>query len=140
VVVLLFHAATWFAVGIILGIVFQVAHVAERPSSADRLRQLSSRQPWAVHQVETTIDFGHRNPLLTWYVGGLNYQIEHHLFPRICHIHYPRLAGIVQEVCAEHGVRYRLHGSLTSAVRSHGRWLRRMGRPESSLVAAPVLD
>ena len=56
---------------------------------------------WAVHQVETTVDFGRTNPLLTWYVGGLNYQIEHHLFPRICHIHYPAISGIVEETSRE---------------------------------------
>jgi linoleoyl-CoA desaturase len=70
---------------------------------------------------------------LTWYVGGLNYQIEHHLFPRMCHIHYPHIAGIVQAVCAEFGVRYTVHRSLVAAVVSHGRWLRRMGRPAELL-------
>jgi linoleoyl-CoA desaturase len=68
--------------------------------------------------------------LLNWYLGGLNYQIEHHLFPHIAHIHYPALSAIVESTCAEHGVRYVAHRTLTNALVSHQRWLRRMGRPE----------
>jgi linoleoyl-CoA desaturase len=129
-VVLAFHFGTWFAVGIILGGVFQVAHVAEPAAFRETVPGTARvAAAWAVHQVETTIDFGHHNPLLTWYVGGLNYQIEHHLYPRICHLHYPRIAPIVRQVCAEHGVPYAVHGSLFAALRAHGRWLHRLGRP-----------
>ena len=60
--------------------------------------------------------------------GWLNYQIEHHLFPRICHVHYPHIGKIVQAVCAESGIRYTAHESFLDAVFSHWRWLRRMGR------------
>jgi linoleoyl-CoA desaturase len=82
-----------------------------------------------VHQVQTTVDFARGNRLLTWYVGGLNFQIEHHLFPRICHVHHPRIAEIVQATCAEFGVRYTAHESFFAALASHWRWLRRMGQP-----------
>ena len=85
-----------------------------------------------MHQVQTTVNFAPGNRLLTWFVGGLNFQIEHHLFPRICHVHYPRIADIVQTVSAELGVRYSAHASLLGAVASHWRWLRRMGRPGNS--------
>jgi linoleoyl-CoA desaturase len=86
------------------------------------------RRPWAEHQVETTMDFGRSNRLLSWYVGGLNFQIEHHLFPTICHIHYPALAPIVEQACRDHGVRYVAHASFLSALGAHVRWLRDMGR------------
>ncbi|MEK6608298.1 MAG: fatty acid desaturase [Myxococcota bacterium] len=66
---------------------------------------------------------------MTWYLGGLNFQIEHHLFPQICHVHYPRIAEVVQSVCAEFGVRYAAYESVLGAMLSHWRWLRRMGRP-----------
>ncbi len=136
-VVLAFYASLWFAVGLILGVVFQVAHCAEEvefPSASESGRIEHS---WAVHQVETTVDFAPRNRLLTAYVGGLNFQIEHHLFPKICHVHYPQLAPIVREVCAEHGVRYTVHERFVSALSSHGQWLRRMGRrPESASAPA----
>jgi linoleoyl-CoA desaturase len=80
-----------------------------------------------VHQVETTVDFAGANRLLTWYVGGLNFQIEHHLFPHICHVHYPHIAKIVRATCAEFDVRYTAHETFLGALASHWRWLRRMG-------------
>ncbi len=116
--------------GVILSVVFQLAHVVENahfPLPEPATGRMSS--DWAVHQVETTVDFSRRNPLITWYVGGLNFQVEHHLFPRICHIHYPRLSRLVEKACARHGVRYNNHGSFLSGVASHFRWLRQMGLP-----------
>jgi linoleoyl-CoA desaturase len=130
--VLAFYAATWFAVGLILGVVFQVAHClddSEFPEPDPRTNRLDDA--WAVHQVKTTADFAPGARLTTWYVGGLNYQIEHHLFPKVCHVHYPQIAGIVRDVCAEFGVRHRSHPSFTSALVSHARLLRRMGQPDS---------
>jgi linoleoyl-CoA desaturase len=127
-VVLAFYAATWFAVGVILGVVFQLAHCCEGsdfPLPDPETRRIDSA--WSAHQVTTTADFAPGNRLLTWYVGGLNFQIEHHLFPKVCHVHYPRLAEIVREVCDEFGVRYTSHPSLRAAIASHGRLLRRMG-------------
>jgi linoleoyl-CoA desaturase len=123
-VVLLFYAATSMVLGQVLSVVFQLAHCVEEAEfpSVERLAS-----PWAVHQVQTTVDFAPNNRILTWYAGGLNFQIEHHLFPHICHIHYPRIAKIVRATCAEFGVRYACHASLFAAVSSHWRWLRRMG-------------
>lgn len=128
--VLLYYAGTSYVLGLVLSVVFQLAHCVEEadfpepPPGTDRLSD-----PWAVHQVQTTVNFAPGNRLLTWYVGGLNFQIEHHLFPRICHIHYPRIAEMVQAACTEFGVRYTAHQSFLGAVSSHWRWLRRMGRP-----------
>jgi linoleoyl-CoA desaturase len=128
-IVLLCYAAISFVLSLVLSVVFQLAHCVEEadfpePSPGD------NRLPdaWAVHQVRTTVDFARDSRLLTWYVGGLNFQIEHHLFPRICHVHYPRIAPIVQRVCAEYGVRYTAHATFHGAVSSHWRWLQRMGR------------
>lgn len=125
------YAGISFMMGIILGIVFQMAHCVEEADfpapSPDTLRMAAE---WAVHQVHTTVDFARHNRLLTVYLGGLNYQIEHHLFPQICHLHYPKLAPIVEDVCRRFGVRYRAHPSLWAALASHYRWLRVMGRPE----------
>jgi linoleoyl-CoA desaturase len=82
---------------------------------------------WYTHQVETTVDFARDNRLLTWYLGGLNFQIEHHLFPKICHLHYPALSPIVEDVCRAHGVRHSSHPRMRDALRSHVRFLRRLG-------------
>jgi linoleoyl-CoA desaturase len=70
--------------------------------------------------------------VVTWFVGGLNYQIEHHVLPQICHVHYPALAGIVEATCREFGVRYQFQQTFSAAVASHYRWLRRMGLPAAS--------
>ena len=113
---------------LIMATTFQLAHCVEEASfaSADELR--AERRVWAVHEVETTVDFCPRNPVLTWMLGGLNFQIEHHLFPRIPHTHYPKIAEIVRRNCAKHGVRYSFHPSLGRALRSHFLHLRAMGR------------
>jgi linoleoyl-CoA desaturase len=126
--VLLFYAGTMMLTGFLLAIVFQLAHSVD---AAEHPGQTDGRLPaeWAVHQVETTVDFARRNRLLTWYVGGLNYQVEHHLFPRVAHTHYPALARIVEETCAGFGVRYRAYRSFAGVLASHYRFLREMGRP-----------
>ena len=72
--------------------------------------------------------FANGNPLITWYVGGLNHQIEHHLFPKVCSVHYPALAPIVREVTREHGLPYYHQPTLFSAIRSHFRTLQRHAR------------
>ena len=76
-----------------------------------------------------TVDFARSNPLWCWFLGGLNFQIEHHLFPRICHIHYPRLSRLVENTCKEFGVQYHAHRGFFAGVASHFRWLRQMGQP-----------
>jgi linoleoyl-CoA desaturase len=126
--VLVCYAATSVVLSFILIVVFQLAHSVEEAAHPIASPGGDPLASWAVHQVETTVDFSHGNRLLSWYVGGLNYQIEHHLFPRICHVHYPRIAPIVQSVCADYGVRYTVSRSFTGALVSHWRWLGRMGR------------
>jgi linoleoyl-CoA desaturase len=79
--------------------------------------------------MRTTANFARGSRLLTWYVGGLNHQIEHHLFPQVCSVHYRALGPIVEECARRHGVPYNAAPTLFSAVRSHARTLRRFGRP-----------
>jgi len=90
---------------------------------------------WAVHEVQTTVDFSRGNRLIGWFVGGLNYQIEHHLFPKICHVHYPELSKIVESVCHDFGVRYAANKTFFTAIASHYRWLSAMGRPPQPISA-----
>jgi phosphatidylserine/phosphatidylglycerophosphate/cardiolipin synthase-like enzyme/fatty acid desaturase len=135
-VVLLFYATTSLLVGCTLAVVFQLAHCVEEAEFPEPPGTGRMPDAWAVHQVQTTVDFARSNRLLTWYLGGLNFQIEHHLFPRICHVHYPRIADIVQPACAEFGVRYTAHESFLGALSSHWRWLRHMGRPSRTEPAA----
>ena len=87
---------------------------------------------WAAHQVETTVDFARGNRPLSWFIGGLNFQIEHHLFPRICHVHYAALAPLVEETCQEFGLKYAAHETFRAGIVSHFRWLRRMGKANTA--------
>jgi len=132
--VLLFYIAASFIQGVTLSVVFQLAHCVEE--SAFPLPQPGAGRmeaAWAVHQVETTVDFARDNRALSWIIGGLNFQIEHHLFPRISHVHYPALAPLVEETCREFGVRYRAQKTFRASVASHYRWLRRMGNATHSI-------
>ena len=126
--VLLAYLGFAMVTSLIMATTFQLAHCVEEASfpSAEELRAV--RPSWAVHEVETTVNFCPRNPVLTWLLGGLNFQIEHHLFPRVPHTHYPHIAQIVQRNCARHGVRYTSQPSLRAAVRSHFLHLRAMGQ------------
>jgi linoleoyl-CoA desaturase len=126
-----------FVLALTLAVTFQLAHCLEEAefSSVEEMEGAGPSE-WARHQVETTVDFAPRSRLLTWYLGGLNYQIEHHLFSRVCHIHYPAMAGVVREVCERHGVRHQSHDALWPALASHARWLRRMGAKPAGLAGA----
>ncbi len=115
--------------GLTLATVFQLAHCIEEaqfrhPAAGSRRID----RDFAAHQVETSVDFARDNHLLTWYLGGLNYQVEHHLFPKTCHIHYPNISRIVEETCRAHGIAHRSHATMRGALGSHIRWLKRMGR------------
>jgi linoleoyl-CoA desaturase len=126
--VLLFYGIVAAIQGLALSVVFQLAHSNDETQSFS-LAGSDPESEWAVHQIETTANFARHNRLLTWYVGGLNHQVEHHLFPRISHVHLPLIADEVAQVCREHGVRYREYPTLPSAIASHFRWLRDLGMP-----------
>ena len=83
---------------------------------------------WALHQMETTADFGRNNPVVSFFTGGLNFQVEHHLFPRICHIHYPAISKIVEQTANEMGVPYLDNPSFSGALASHYRFMKAMGK------------
>lgn len=132
-VVLLYYGLVSGVLGLTLSLTFQMAHCVEEadfPQPEGKPGRINTA--WAVHQVETTVNFSRRSRIAAWFLGGLNYQIEHHLFPRICHVNYPELAPIIEDTCREFGVRYAFHDSFATGLRSHYRWLRRMGNPESS--------
>ena len=127
-VVLVFYGVMAIALGIVLSTVFQMAHCVEEAEFPQPLPNTSCMEDaWAIHQIATTVNFSRNNPVITWLLGGLNYQVEHHLFPRICHIHYPEMAKIVESTCQEFGITYREHPSFVGGVVSHARWLRRLG-------------
>ncbi len=115
--------------GFILSIVFQLAHTVEHtefPVPDKMTGKLEDE--WAIHQLKTTANFATRNRLISWFVGGLNFQIEHHLFPKISHIHYPAISRIVKQACKEYGVVYVEYRKMHQAVASHVAFLKEMGK------------
>ena len=96
----------------------------------------SLQHNWAVHQLMTTTNYAPNNRILSWFVGGLNYQVEHHLFPNICHIHYRKISEIVRATAEEYNLPYHSLPSFRSALRIHWNMLRNLGngKPIPSMV------
>jgi linoleoyl-CoA desaturase len=118
-----------FTLGLTLAIVFQLAHVVEHAEfDAAGVDPVKIENEWAIHQVKTTANFAFSNKLVTWFVGGLNYQIEHHLFPRISHIHYPAISKIVKETCEKFDLNYIYFPTTRAAIASHVRFMHAMGK------------
>ncbi len=139
--VLLFYVLVHFLLGITMATIFQLAHVVEdntfpEPNPVNG----EIENEWAIHEVETTANFARQSKLAAWYFGGLNFQIEHHLFPRICHIHYPAISGIVEKTCREFGIKYMSYPTIRAAVASHFRFLKRLGQKEPALVLQTSLQ
>ncbi len=130
-IVVLGISLTLAIAGLLLGVVFQLAHAVEQAEfrTNDELPGVG----WHEWQVRSTVDFCHgRGPvarMVTWYTGGLNYQTEHHLFPRVPHTAYPEILPVVQRVCDDFSVEHRVQPTLRQALGSHYRHLRRLGRP-----------
>ncbi len=117
-----------FTSGLLLTVIFQLAHTVEGTDHPLADEKGIIRKNWAVHQLETTVNFSPRNKWLSWYIGGLNFQIEHHLFPKICHVHYPDIAPIVRQTAREFGIAYLENPTFVCALKSHLRALRRFGK------------
>lgn len=131
--VLIVYAIAAFTSGVVLSVVFQLAHCVEEADFPMPVElppdRLQVENEWAIHQVQTTVDFARQNRMLCWLLGGLNFQVEHHLFSRICHVHYPALSKVVEETCQEFGVQYHHHKTMLAAIGSHYRQLVEMGKP-----------
>lgn len=115
--------------GFVLSIVFQLAHTVEHthfPMPDEVTDKMEDE--WAIHQIKTTANFATGNRLISWLVGGLNFQIEHHLFPKISHVHYPQISKIIKQACKEFGVEYVEYPKFSQAVVSHVAYLRQMGK------------
>lgn len=114
--------------GFILSIIFQLAHLVEGVEFPLPDHSGIMESEWAAHEMKTTANFATTSSFWTWMVGGLNFQIEHHLFPQICHIHYPAISSIVKATALEFGLPYHEKPSLSAAVKSHFRLLNKFGK------------
>jgi len=126
------YLAMTLTAGGILGLIFQLAHVVEGTDYPLPDAQGAMEHVWLVHQMMTTSNFAPRNRVLSWYVGGLNYQIEHHLFPKVCSVHYPAISRVVRQAAAAHQVPYHEQPTLLRAIGSHYRMLKHFGRDDGS--------
>jgi linoleoyl-CoA desaturase len=134
-----FSSFTWWQVlliffimhctaGMIMSIVFQMAHIVEGADQPLPDYSGNIENEWAIHQLQTTANFSRGSKLMNWFIGGLNFQIEHHLFPNICHIHYRKISHIVERTALEHGLTYNVKPTLVHALISHTRMLKSLGR------------
>jgi linoleoyl-CoA desaturase len=119
--------------GVVLSYVFQLAHAVEGPEfdfvgTEDKMIE----SEWAVHQIKTTANFAPHNKIISWCVGGLNYQIEHHLFPRISHVHYPGLSKIVKAQCEQFNLPYHCFPTVSQAIVSHTRKMKQLGQKDAA--------
>ena len=115
--------------GFTIGIVFQLAHTVEEtefPLPVETSGKVENE--WAIHQVVTTANFATNNRFISWLVGGLNFQVEHHLFPRISHIHYPAISKIIKQTCKEYGIKYNEFPKMRHAIASHYQYIRKLGQ------------
>ncbi|MBI1184918.1 acyl-CoA desaturase [bacterium] len=119
-----------FVAGFILAIIFQPAHVLEEnefllvPETNTVVED-----SWLIHQLRTTADFAQANRIFSWFVGGLNFQVEHHLFPSIAHVHYHKIAPIVKQTAEEFGIPYHSFRTFGGAVAAHYKMLKALGNP-----------
>ena len=118
-----------FIAGFILSIIFQPAHVV--PTSNFPMPDASGNieADWAVNQLYNTANFAPKAKLFSWYVGGLNYQVEHHLFPSICHIHYNKISKIVEQTAKEYQLPYHSYQTFVQALAEHTKMLKNLGQP-----------
>jgi len=124
------YLAMHLTAGFILGVVFQLAHVVEGPDYPVPDEAGRMEDAWLVHEMETTANFARSSRMVSWYVGGLNFQIEHHLFPKVCSVHYPAISTIVKDTATKYGVPYYDQPTVMAAVRSHLRMLKKLGPEE----------
>lgn len=119
--------------GICITVVFQLAHVVEGLNFvAHNDDVVVVQDDWATHQIHTTSNFATKNKIWTWLLGGLNFQVEHHLFPKISHIHYPKINEIVKKTCADFNVKYQEFPTMLKAIKSHMAYLKQIGNLQTS--------
>lgn len=115
------------AQGLTMGLVFQLAHVVEGTDYPMPNASGNIEEAWAEHQMRTTANFASDCKISAFFLGGLNRQIEHHLFPKVCHIHYAKIGEIVKQTAHEFNIPYIQSETFAGALKSHFRVLKKFG-------------
>jgi linoleoyl-CoA desaturase len=133
--ILLAFISMHFVTGILVSVVFQIAHIM--PDNDFPLPDKNGviNNNWFGHQFETTCNFSPNSKILFWLIGGLNYQVEHHILPDVCHVHYKELTQIVSETAAEFGMPYHVKKSMSQAIYDHTKMLRSLGKKQEVIIA-----
>jgi linoleoyl-CoA desaturase len=114
--------------GFILAVIFQPAHVIDGTDYPEPDENGRLENSWAVHQLRTTTNFAQRSKIFSWYVGGLNLQVEHHLFPNVCHVHYRKISKIVKATAEEFNLPYKTYDTFAQALAGHAKLLKELGQ------------
>lgn len=135
--ILFFEIAWWkiligfflmhYVAGLILSIVFQLAHVVGDTQMPLPDKTGNMKNTWAIHQLFTTVNFSTKNKIMNWFTGGLNHQVEHHIFPNISHVHYTKISEIVKQTALEFNLPYHEYQTTRSAIIAHFKHLKEMG-------------
>ncbi len=116
-----------YVAGVILSVTFQLAHVMDDAETPMPDENGTMKNTWAIHQLFTTVNFDTKNKVVNWFTGGLNHQVEHHLYPNICHIHYTKIAKIVKQTANEFNLPYHEYKTTRKAIISHFKHLKKLG-------------
>jgi linoleoyl-CoA desaturase len=116
-----------YTAGLILSLVFQLAHIMDEADMPLPDSEGNIKNSWAIHQLRTTVNFASNNKIVNWFTGGLNHQVEHHIFPNISHVHYDKIAEIVKKTANEFNLPYNEFKTTKDALVAHFRYLRSMG-------------
>jgi linoleoyl-CoA desaturase len=122
-----------YVAGFILAIIFQPAHVIDGTEYPEPDKEGNLENNWAIHQLHTTTNFANKSKIFSWYVGGLNFQVEHHLFPSICHVHYKNIAPIVEQTAHEFGLPYKSKETFAEAIVAHTKLLKELGKKPATM-------
>ena len=134
-IILLAFISMHFVTGLLISIVFQVAHIMPNTNFPLPDENGLIAGDWYTHQFATTSNFAPKGKILSWLIGGLNYQIEHHLLPGVCHIHYKELSKIVADAAKEFGMPYHSKKTFAAAIWDHSKMLRELGRMKPAMVS-----
>lgn len=127
-IIILAFLSMHFVTGICISIVFQTAHIMPDTTFIKPDSKGEIEQNWTIHQMATTSNYSPNSRIFSWLIGGLNFQIEHHLFPNISHIHYRKLSGIVSKTASEFKIPYLVKDSFFIAIRDHIKMLYQLGK------------
>jgi linoleoyl-CoA desaturase len=124
-----------YTAGLILSVVFQLAHVMDEAEMPLPEKDGTMKNTWAIHQLKTTVNFGAKSKIINWFTGGLNHQVEHHIFPNISHVHYGKISEIVKNTAKEFNLPYNEYKTTRKAVIAHFKFLKEMGQRPTTIQA-----